>query len=244
MATFLLIHGAWHGGWCWKKVTPLLREASHQVFTPTLTGLGERSHQAHPLLGLESHVHDIVNVLTYENLSEVILVGHSYAGTLITAVAECMPERIAHLVYLDAFVPQDGQSTIDLSDHLPAELWGERARAEGCGWLIPTLLPGSWDEIVRDVWGVSDEADRQWMVERLSPMPLKLLADPVRLSNPAASALPRTYIRCLHTDWPPFDRSAEIARNTPGWSCHELATGHDAMVTAPKELAGLLLELA
>ena len=94
MATFLLIHGAWHGGWCWKKVTPLLREASHQVFTPTLTGLGERSHLAHPLIGLETHVRDVVNALTYEDVSGVILVGHSNAGTLITAVAECVPERL------------------------------------------------------------------------------------------------------------------------------------------------------
>jgi pimeloyl-ACP methyl ester carboxylesterase len=152
MATFLLIHGAWHGGWCWKKATPLLREASHQVFTPTLTGLGERSHLAHPLIGLETHVRDLAQVLTYENLSEVILVGHSSAGTLITAVAERVPERIAHLVYLDGFVPQDGQSTMDLINFL-REPWEARVRAEGYGWLLPSLQPVPWDDFVRDAWG-------------------------------------------------------------------------------------------
>ncbi len=242
MATFLLIHGAWHGGWCWKKVTPLLREASHQVFTPTLTGVGERSHLAHPLIGLETHVRDVVNVLTYEDLRGVILVGHSNGGTLITAVAERVPERLAHLVYLDAFVPQDGQATIDLTN-FPREAWEARVRTEGYGWLVPSLQPVPWDEFLRDVWGVSDEADRRWMVERLGPTPFKIFIDPVRRTNPAAEALPRTYIRCLQNHSPAFDRFAEAARTTPGWRYRELTTGHDAMVTAPQEVAGLLLEL-
>ena len=242
MATFLLIHGAWHGGWCWKKVTPLLREASHQVLTPTLTGLGERSHLAHPLIGLETHVRDVVNVLTYEDLSGVILVGHSNGGTLITAVAERVPERLAHLVYLDGFVPQDGQSTIDLINFL-REAWEARVRIEGYGWLVPSLQPVPWDEFVRDAWGVSDEADRRWMVERLGPAPYKTFTDPVRRTDPAAEALPRTYIRCLQWHSPTLDRFAEEAKNIPGWRYRELTTGHEAMVTAPKEVAGLLLAL-
>ena len=153
MATFLLIHGAWHGGWCWKKVTPLLREASHQVFTPTLTGLGERSHLAHPLIGLETHVRDVAQVLTYEDLSEVILVGHSSAGTLITAVAERVPERLAHLVYLDGFVPQDGQSTMDLINFL-REPWEARVRTEGREAI------GAW----LDEHGIADEKARALLV--------------------------------------------------------------------------------
>src|SRR5437660_801825 len=110
MATFVLVHGAWHGGWCWRKLMPLLRSAGHAVWTPTLTGLGERAHLGNPDVGLSTHVQDVVNVLEYEDLSNVVLVGHSYGGMVITGVAHQMPGRLAHLVYLDAFVPKDGQS--------------------------------------------------------------------------------------------------------------------------------------
>jgi pimeloyl-ACP methyl ester carboxylesterase len=161
------------------------------MFTPTLTGLGERSHLAHPLIGLETHIRDIMNVLTYEDLSGVILVGHSNGGTLITGVADRVPERLAHLVYLDAFVPEDGQATIELVT-FPREAWDARVRTEGYGWLIPSLRPLPWDDIVRDVWEVTDEADRRWMVERLGPTPYKTFTDPVRRTNPPAEALPRT----------------------------------------------------
>src|SRR5215211_1043953 len=118
MATFVLVAGAWHGGWCWRKVTPLLRAAGHEVFAPTLTGLGERSHLAHPDVGLTTHIQDIVNLLEYEDLNDVVLVGHSYSGMVITGVAEQVPGRLAHLVYLDAFVPENGQALVDL---LPPE---------------------------------------------------------------------------------------------------------------------------
>ena len=163
MATFVLVHEAWHGAWCWRKITPLLRGQGHEVFTPTLTGLGERSHLANPLIGLETHIRDVVNVLTYEDLSEVILVGHSNGGTLITAVADRVSERLAHLVYLDAFVPEDGQATIDLTTiNFPREAWEARVRTEGYGWLVPSLQPLPWDEFVRDVWLVTDETDVGW----------------------------------------------------------------------------------
>jgi pimeloyl-ACP methyl ester carboxylesterase len=242
MATFMLVHGGWHGAWCWKKVTPLLRASGHEVFTPTLTGLGERSHLAHPLIGLETHIRDVVNVLTYEDLSGVILVGHSNGGTLITAVAERVPERLGHLVYLDAFVPDDGQATIELIN-FPREAWEARVRTEGYGWLVPSLQPVPWDDFVRDVWRVSDEADRRWMVERLGPTPFKTFTDPVRRTNPVAAALPRTYIRCLQNHSPAFDPFAAAARSSTGWRYRELATGHEPFVTMPHELADLLLEI-
>lgn len=244
MATYLLVHPAWHGGWCWKKIVPLLREHDHAIVTPTLTGLGERSHLAHPLVGLETHMRDILNVLTYEDLREVILVGHSNGGTLITAVAERAPERLAHLVYLDAFVPEDGQATIDLIPPPQRAEWEGRVRDEGNGWLIPSLMPGPWEAFVRDAWHVVDEADRRWMVERLGPTPYKVFTDPVRRSNPAAAALPRTYIRCLGSPTPIFARFAEVARSTPGWRYRELTTAHAPFVTAPGELSELLLEVA
>ncbi|MBV9253581.1 MAG: alpha/beta fold hydrolase, partial [Actinobacteria bacterium] len=114
MATFVLVHGAWHGGWCWRKLTPLLRAAGHEVFTPTLTGLGERSHLGHPDVGLATHVGDVAQVLWYEDLSNVVLVGHSYGGLVIGGVADQAPGRLKHLVYLDAFVPEHGRSMLDL----------------------------------------------------------------------------------------------------------------------------------
>ncbi len=240
--TFVLVHPAWHGGWCWNKVSPLLRARNHQVHTPTLTGLGERSHLAHPLVGLDTHVRDVVNVLEYEDLKGVVLVGHSNSGTLITAVAERVPERLAHLVYLDAFVPEDGQATIDLIP-FPRRGWDERVRTEGHGWLIPSLRPIPWDEMLRDVWRVTDEADRRWMAARLGPTPFKTFTDPVRRSNPAAARLPRTYIRCLQAPSPVFDRYAQTARSAPGWRYRELATAHLPFITQPREFTDLLLEL-
>jgi pimeloyl-ACP methyl ester carboxylesterase len=241
-AIFVLIHPAWHGAWCWKKVIPLLRSRGHDVYAPTLTGLGERAHLAHPMVGLETHVQDVVNVLDYEDLRDVILVGHSNAGTLITAVADRVPDRLAHLVYLDAFVPKDGQATIDLIT-FPRQAWEARVRTEGHGWLIPSLQPVPWDEFVRDVWRVTDETDRRWMVARLGPTPFKTFTDPVRRKNPAAEKLPRTYIRCRQHPSAAFDRYAEMARQTAGWRYRELATAHEAFVTMPHELAGLLLEI-
>jgi pimeloyl-ACP methyl ester carboxylesterase len=212
------------------------------VYAPTLTGLGERAHLAHPMVGLETHIQDVVNVLEYEDLRRVILVGHSNGGTLITAVADRVPDRLAHLVYLDAFVPEDGQATIDLIT-FSRQAWEARVRTEGHGWLIPSLQPVPWDEFVRDVWRVTDEADRRWMVARLGPTPFKTFTDPVRRRNPAAEKLPRTYIRCrLHLS-AAFDRFAEMARRTAGWRYRELASAHEAFVTMPRELAELLLEI-
>jgi pimeloyl-ACP methyl ester carboxylesterase len=238
----VLIHPAWHGSWCWKKITPLLRAGGHDVLTPTLTGLGERSHMAHSMVGLETHVQDVVNVLEYEDLSGVILVGHSNAGTLITGVADRAPERLSRLIYLDAFAPEDGQATIDLLPPNRRREMEALVRAEGYGWLLPRLLPIPWDGIVRDVWRVTDEADLRWMLGRLCPTPFKTFTDPVRRRNPATEKLPRTYIRCTQYKSPVFDRHAEMARRAAGWRYRELASFHHPAVTAPRELAKLLLE--
>ena len=134
MGTFVLVHGAWGGGWAWRPtVGALLREAGHEVFTPTLTGLGERAHLASPDIDLETHINDIVGVIEYENLHDVVLMGHSYGGMAITGVADRVPERLAHLVYVDAFVPEDGQSLADLIGPGTAEGMIARAQAEGDG---------------------------------------------------------------------------------------------------------------
>jgi pimeloyl-ACP methyl ester carboxylesterase len=241
--TFVLVHAAWHGGWCWKKVAPLLRARGYDVFTPTLTGLGDRAHLAHPLVGLDTHVEDVANLLEYEDLRGAILVGHSNGGTLITAVAERVPERLAHVVYLDAFVPEDGQATIDLIT-FPREAWETRVRTEGHGWLIPSLQPVPWDQFVRDVWRITDDVDRRWLVSRLRPTPFKTFTDPVRRRHPAAAKLARTYIRCRQHPSPRFDGFADMARKTPGWRSRDLDAAHEPFVTAPRELTELLLEAA
>ena len=152
MTTFVLVHPAWFGGWCWRKVSPVLRARGHEVFAPTLTGLGERAHLASQKVGLEMHVEDVANVLEYEDLRQVILVGNSSGGMVITGVADRMPERIAHLVYLDAFVPEDGQSMLDI---IPAErrpLMEALVQKEGSGWLLPRFAPPPWEKFVPEAW--------------------------------------------------------------------------------------------
>ncbi len=245
MATFVLVHGAWHGGWCWRKVTPLLRAAGHEVYTPTLTGLGERVHLASPEIGLSTHIQDVVNVLEYEDLREVVLVGHSYGGMVIAGVADRAAERLAHLVYLDAFVPADGQALVDLIGQEGRQYLEARVRTEGDGWRLPSIAPVAWEVVLRENWAITNEADARWMVERLGPQPFKTFTEPVRCTNATAAALRRTFIRC--TGDPPdrtFSGVAEEARRpNSGWRYREVATCHDAMVTKPQELADLFLEV-
>jgi pimeloyl-ACP methyl ester carboxylesterase len=243
-ATFVLVHPAWHGAWCWKKVIPLLRDQGHEVHTPTLTGLGERDHLAEPRVGLRTHVEDVVNVLKFEGLQDVILLGHSSAGMVITGVADRVPQQISHLVYLDAFVPQDGEALLNLVPTDRRHAMETFVTAEGDGWLLPRFARLPWDEIVRKLWGVSDDGDAKWMTARLGPTPFGHFRDPVRRTNAAAEMLPRTYIRCLGFAHAGFDRFAAIARKNARWRYRELATSHEAFVTLPRGLVDLLLELA
>ena len=215
MATFMLVHPAWLGGWCWCKLAPLLRESGHQVHTPTLTGLGERAHLAHPGVDLATHIEDVVNALVFEDLDEVILVGNSSAGMVIACVAERVPGRIARLVYLDAFVPADGQCLLDLvpADRRPA--MEALVESEGEGWLLPRFAAAPWPEFIPRVWQVTDEADLAWMLARLRPTPFGQFTTPIQVTDPAAARLPRTYVRC--TAWPASGlRSHDRARGPHG----------------------------
>jgi pimeloyl-ACP methyl ester carboxylesterase len=223
--TFVLVHGAWHGGWCWNKVTPLLRAAGHLVFTPTLTGLGDRAHLLSPEIGLATHVDDIAAVLEYEDLHEVVMVGHSYAGMVIAGVAGKAGARLAHLVYLDAFLPEAGNAVKDYAPLNPT-------RADG--WRVP--VPGNPPR-----FGVTDERDVAWMEARLGDHPNRTFTEPAQLSFDSDRSLRYSFVQCTRA--PFFAEAAERAKRQ-GFRSRELfAAGHDAMITQPEALTTMLLEL-
>ena len=188
MATFVIVHGAWSGGHAWRWLRPLLRAAGHEVFTPALTGLGERSHLASAQIDLEAHVRDVVGVLEYEDLLQVVLVGHSYGGMVITGVADRVPERLAQLVYLDAEVPLDGQGEFDLLAPEERAGYQESARSKGQGWRIPPPVP---EPLPAEL-----DPNLRWAMSRMVPQPLATFTQPLRLTNPAGPGVPRTYVLC------------------------------------------------
>ena len=250
MATFVLVHGGWHGGWCWQKVIPFLEEASHEVYAPTLTGLAERASELSPDVGLDTHIQDIVGLLEEKNLHGVILVGHSYGGMVITGVVDQVPERIAHLVYLDTFVPRDGESMADISP-MVLRLLRKQAQAHGDGWRVDPQKEMPFG--VKGIYGVTTEPDLSWVRSKVTPQPLKTFEQPLHLKNPAiVSAKPRTHIDCTGGGFffslmRPLMRHLVARRALPpteaGWRLRQLPTGHDAMITMPRELADLLLEV-
>jgi pimeloyl-ACP methyl ester carboxylesterase len=235
MATFVLVHGAWHGGWCWRKVAPLLRAAGQAVLTPTLTGLGERAHLAGPAVDLALHARDLLAVLEYEDVRAAILVGHSYGGAVATLAADRAPERIAWLVYLDAPVPRDGDCLLDLLTPAQAADFRARAAATGDGWRVAPNPPAAL--------GIDDPADAAWAGARLVPQPLATFTQPLRLTG-AGDQVPRAYVFCAPPR--PGSRLVEFAAaaRAAGWRYHEIAAGHDAMIAAPAAVANCLLSLA
>jgi pimeloyl-ACP methyl ester carboxylesterase len=246
MATFVLVHGAWHGGWCWQKVIPFLEAASHEVYAPTLTGLAERASELSPEVGLDTHIQDIKGLLVEKHLHGVILVGHSYGGMVITGVVDSVPERIAHLVYFDTFVPRDGESIADVTP-IPVIYLRKQAQAHGDGWRVDPL----------GTYGVTTEPDRSMVRSKLTPQPLKTLEQPLHLKNPAiVEATPRTHIYCTgggfffslmqhlaYVAIPYVGGRRALPPREAGWRLRQLPTGHDAMITMPRELADLLLEV-
>jgi pimeloyl-ACP methyl ester carboxylesterase len=229
--TYLLLHGNWHGGWCWVHVADALRAMGHPVLTPTQTGLGERRHLLSPAITLDTFIDDVVNVIEAEELHDVILVGHSFAGIVISGVADRMPDRMRHLVFLDSVILQDGQC---LLDGLPPEIASQRRQAitSEAGQGISPPDPA--------VFGVAGAPDRDWLLRRLTPQPAHTHDTPLRLVNPVGNGRPCTYIACTDPALANIEPSHRWARGRPGWTWLEIATGHDAMVTAPAELTRLL----
>ncbi len=231
--TFVLVHGAWHGGWCWRRVSRLLRSHGHEVFTPTLTGLGERSHLLGPGIDLDTHVTDVVNVIAWEDLENVVLVGHSYAGWVISGAVEKMPERIASIVYLDAFMPQDGERGLDLQT------------PESRAATLATLKRG---DIARPVpppeaFNVNPR-DRDWVAAKLTPQPIGVALQPIRQTGARERIAKKTYIRATGSVRPHYDRCCERLKADPSWRVYTLPCGHDVMIDMPERLADILLEVA
>lgn len=236
MAIYVLVHGGGHGGWCWQPVARLLRALGHEVYTPTLTGLGERSHLLFPELGLDTHIEDVSRVLEFEDLRDVILVGHSYGGMVITGAADRMIDRVKELVYLDAAIPRSGEALIDVSPGLLA-LCGDTK-------VVDDVELGLWPDTAAGVlYGLNGSPYEEWALRRLVPHPWKTVTDRLVLNNPpAVSALRRTVVNCLSS------LSARPERLRERWLKADrvvsIDTGHDLMLTEPDWVVSVLTDFA
>jgi pimeloyl-ACP methyl ester carboxylesterase len=234
MATFVLVHGAWTGAHGFRKVRPLLRDRGHEVFTPSLTGIGERAHLAGPLVNLTTHVRDVVNVVLYEDLTDIILVGFSYGGFVVTGALDHIGDRVRHLVYLDAFVPADGDTVFGLTGRDATD-----TTSLGADWLVPPPQR-TFDD--------PDEA--VWQDRRRTPHPLGCFTEQVRLAQPLERfPCTLTYIKAADepaeaTGSQAFWSAAEKAKASDSWQYREVATTHMVAINRPVELVELLLELA
>ena len=234
MTDFVLLHGAFHGGWCWARVAPILRAAGHRVFTPTQTGLGDRAHLLHAGITLTTFVDDLVAVLETAELSGAVVVGHSFGGNAITGAAERVPERIAHLVYLDAVVPRDGVSPLEVS--VP-EIAAERRRSGAATGNVSIAPPDP------QMFGVPEGPDADWVRRRMTPHPFGSMNTVLALRQPPGNGLPCTYVFCTDPVYSSLAWARERAKGL-GFAWRELAAGHDCMVTALDETAALLMEIA
>lgn len=234
-AAYVLVHGGGHGGWCYQRVARLLRTAGHEVYTPTLSGLGERRHLLSPQIDLDFHIQDIVNLLHHEDLREVVLVGHSYGGMVITGVADRIPERVGRLVYLDAANPKNGDANADFGNSRRAFEFDGRVIDGVELFMFPS------ENTIR-LMGVSDPKDIVWMLERLTPQPWKCMTQPLALSDEVALAkIPQYHIVCSSTL--PHRAEHIMARARAENRLWDIDTGHDLMITEPQQVADALLEV-
>ena len=236
MSALVLIHGAWHGAWCWRRVLPGLRAAGHGAHAVTLTGVGERAHLLRPELRLRDHIADVLGLIDAEELGDdLVLVGHSYGGLVMTGVADALLARglkPRHLVYVDAVTPHPGESWS--SQHAPETV---RARLEAAAQRPDGAMPPP----DAAVFGL-DGADRDWVNRRQTPQPAGVYQDRLDFDAARIATLPRTFIDCTAPALPTIAVMRERVRREPGWQVVELATGHDPMISAPEALVKLLLD--
>lgn len=237
MATYVLVHGAGHGGWCYQPVARLIRAQGHEVYTPTLTGVGDRAHLVTPDVGLATHITDVAQLIAYEDLRDVILAGHSYGGAVITGVADRVAERIGHLVFLDAAMPSSGDSLTSMEPALVA-LAAENRMVNG-------VELGLWPDsaVAQAIYGLGDCTLADWARARHTPHPWRSFTDPLVLSDPdVVASIPRTIVNCRST----LEKRAgrDLSRYYAAERVWEIDTGHDLMLSAPEATAEMLLRLA
>jgi len=224
-ATFVLVHGASHGGWCWQRVADRLTAKGHRVFAPTLTGLCERSHILNDKIDLATHISDIVNEIKWKDLDQIALVGHSYGGMVITGVAEQLASRIASIIYLDAFLPGDGQSVMDVVN-LSVPRW------------TPPPAPFSGADFAAFL-EVNDK-DRAWVASKLTPQPPDTLTEKLRVSGAFLTVARKSFIGVTKGEQPFFKAVADRYAADPAWQVHRIDCGHDVMIDKPDELTAIL----
>lgn len=225
MTTFVLVHGAWHGGWCWQRVARLLQDKGHTVHAPTLAGVGERSHLSNPGINLTTHVLDVVNEIRWKELEDFVLVGHSYGGMVVTGAAERLPGKIASIVYLDAFLPADGQSLYDIL--------GQEHQAEN-GLVRP--LPAEFFHV--------NARDRAWVDRMMTPQSAACFSEKLPVRGALASIAGKTYVKANQGALPPIEANYARLSSDPAWQCRELDCGHDVMIDRPEEVVRILLDAA
>jgi len=233
VATFLLIHGAWAGAIIWRPIAKALRNAGHEVYTPTLTGLGERRHLLNRDIDLASHIRDVLGVIDYEDLAGLVLVGHSYGGMVVTGVADTIPDRVASLVYLDAFVPQNGESLFSL---VSPEHRAQPFNVPGEEWLTPPLPA--------EAFGNPTPAIRDFLARKGMPQPIACFSQPAHLSGGIERIRRKTYIYCNGAEPTVFTPLYERLKDKPGWIARTLPCGHFPQIDMPEQLSALLTTAA
>ena len=231
---FLLIHGAWHGGWVWNEISDILKYQRYSVSTPTLTGLGEKKHLLSSKITIETFIEDVVNHIVFENLNNIILVGHSFAGSVISGVADRLKDRIQKLIYFDAMILIDGQKPFDITPKETVEQRIELAKKFGNNISIPA--PSA------DAFGVFDIKKSLLLEEKLTPHPLSAFQSKLILKNEVGNGIPLSYIFCTKPVYKSLESSREVVRKMK-WPIFELNAGHDAMLTHPKETLNLLMKI-
>jgi pimeloyl-ACP methyl ester carboxylesterase len=233
--TYILVHGAWHGSWCWKRVRAALQSAGHNVFTPTLTGLGESSHLNSAAIDLSTHIADIVNLIKWEELSDVVLCGHSYAGCVITGVADKIPDRIRALVFLDAFMLENGESLMDTVPWEVAEALRDLAKATGGGWKL--------NPFPAHLFGVRDPHDIAWVDAQCTPQAIATFEERIKLTGNLQDIQDIAYM--FPTECHPYLLVSHERARAKGWKIPTLNnSGHELMIDNPRELAEFLLQYA
>ena len=236
--TYVLAHGSWHGGWCWQRVADRLRAEGHRVFTPSYTGMGDREHLLSKDITIDTFVQDIAEVIKTEELTDVILVGHSFGGVPITGVADRMGDKLRHLVYLDAIVLESGKTAF--SSYPPKEVEERIAISNKVNGGLAVPNPKS----LSPSWGfVPGTPDYDWVMRRITPTPLRTYMTSLDLHGPIGNGVPKTYIHCLKPENPVIEPSRKLVKSMSGWTWIDFPGPHDAMITDPDGITKILLEV-